>query len=295
MSESYETYIVERAERLHSKSQGIEVADGDIHPALYPFQRAITRRALELGNVALFEDCGMGKTIQELEWARHVTLQTGKPVLVFAPLAVGPQMVQEGKLIDYPVQLARHQNDVSGPVAVTNYEMMQHFDPTAFGGLVLDESSILKNQFGKMRGEIIDFAKRIPYKLAATATPAPNDLPELLNHASYLGIMSVKEALAMFFTQDGNSTQDWRLKGYAAKGFWAWVGLWAIAARTPDDIGLPMRGYDLPKLRIVNHDVGYYAPPEQGMYVSTIGGGMQRHEAHPAEVAWMPGLPRALT
>ena len=109
MNQSYETYIAERAERLHSKSQGIAVTDGDIHPALYPFQRAITRRALQLGNAALFEDCGMGKTIQELEWARHVTAKTGKPVLVFAPLAVGPQMVQEGKLIDYPVHLARHQ------------------------------------------------------------------------------------------------------------------------------------------------------------------------------------------
>ena len=97
---------------------------------------------------------------------------------------VGPQMVKEGLLIDYPVHLARRQSDVSSPLVVTNYEMMQHFDPTEFGGLVLDESSILKNQFGKMRSEIVDFAKHIPYKLAATATPAPNDLPELLNHAS---------------------------------------------------------------------------------------------------------------
>ena len=180
----YDQLIAERAARLRAQSQSIAVGDDDIHPALYPFQRAITRRALQLGSAALFEDCGMGKTIQELEWARHVTATTGKPVLVFAPLAVGPQMVKEGGLIDYPVQLVRRQSDVAGPLVVTNYEMMQHFDPSAFGGLVLDESSILKNSLGKMRNEIVGFANRIPYRLAATATPAPNDLPELLNHAS---------------------------------------------------------------------------------------------------------------
>ena len=172
MMTTYDDLIATKAKRLRASTDTINVGDDGIHPALYPFQRAITRRALQLGNAALFEDCGMGKTIQELEWARHVTTATGKPVLVFAPLAVGPQMVKEGGLIDYPVQLARRQSDVSGPLAATNYEMMQHFDPSAFGGLVLDESSILKNSLGKMRGEIVDFASRIPYKLAATATPS---------------------------------------------------------------------------------------------------------------------------
>ena len=269
---TYQDSINAKAKRLRASVRGINLDESDIHPALYPFQRAITRRALQLGSAALFEDCGMGKTIQELEWARHVTEETGKPVLVFAPLAVGPQMVKEGRLIDYPVKLARRQSDVSGPVVVTNYEMMQHFTPQEFGGLVLDESSILKNQLGKMRGAIVDFASRIPYKLAATATPAPNDLPELLNHASYLGIMSVKEALALFFTQDGNSTQNWRLKGHAVKKFWQWVGTWAIAARTPDDLGMPMPGYDLPELHVVNHEIAYDAPPTQGtMFQLSVG------------------------
>ena len=269
---TYQDSINAKAKRLRASVRGINLDESDIHPALYPFQRAITRRALQLGSAALFEDCGMGKTIQELEWARHVTEETGKPVLVFAPLAVGPQMVKEGRLIDYPVKLARRQSDVSGPVVVTNYEMMQHFTPQEFGGLVLDESSILKNQLGKMRGAIVDFASRIPYKLAATATPAPNDLPELLNHASYLGIMSVKEALALFFTQDGNSTQNWRLKGHAVKKFWEWVGSWAIAARTPDDLGMPMPGYDLPELHVVNHEIAYDAPPAQGtMFQLSVG------------------------
>lgn len=275
---TYQDFIREKDERLRGSVHGIDVSESYIHPALYPFQRAITRRALHLGSAALFEDCGMGKTIQELEWARHVTYETGKPVLVFAPLAVGPQMVKEGRLIDYSVRLVRRQADVAGPVVVANYEMMQHFDPTEFGGLVLDESSILKNSFGKTRTEIISFASRIPYKLAATATPAPNDLPELLNHASYLGIMSVKEALAMFFTQDGNSTQNWRLKGHAIHEFWQWVGSWAIAARSPDDLGLPMRGYDLPELHIVNHDVDYAATTDQGkLFTTSIGINDMRH------------------
>ena len=112
---AYQEFIDQKSKRLRARVQGIEVAEDEIHPALYPFQRAITRRALQLGNAALFEDCGMGKTIQELEWARHVTATTGKPVLVFAPLAVGPQMVKEGLLIDHPVHLARRQSDVSGP------------------------------------------------------------------------------------------------------------------------------------------------------------------------------------
>ena len=270
---AYQEFIREKDRRLRSSTQGIELGEDDsIHDALYPFQRAITRRALQLGNAALFEDCGMGKTIQEIEWARHVNEKTGLPILIFAPLAVGAQMVKEGKLVDMDVRLARSQADVKSSIAVTNYEMMSHFDSTQFGGLVLDESSILKNHLGKMRGDIVDFASRIPYKLAATATPAPNDLPELLNHASYLGILTVKEALAMFFTQDGNTTQNWRLKGHAIDSFWQWVGSWAIAARKPDDIGFHMDGFDLPELSIINQSVEYDNVIEQGKLFNTAVG-----------------------
>ena len=251
----YGAFIAAKIDRFARTGGGMTVAESDIHPALYPFQRAITIRALELGSCALFEDCGLGKTIQEIEWARHVHAATGKPVLIFAPLAVGHQMVAEGKRIGVEVVQARSQSDVTGPVAVSNYEMMRHFDPAAFGGLVLDESGILKQQFGKMRAAITEFATRIPYRLAATATPAPNDLPELLNHAEYLGRMTTKEALAMWFTNDEGQVQNWRLKGHAERDFWDWVGTWAIAARKPDDIGLPMDGYDLPPLDVRDHEL----------------------------------------
>lgn len=226
---------------------------------LYTFQKVITSEALRRQRCALFEDCGMGKTLQELEWAKHVHQYTGKPVIVFAPLAVGGQMVCEGKRMDIEVQPVRKQSDVGVvPVCVTNYEMMGHFDPAAFGGVVADESSILKDRLGKRRTEIIDFSRNFTFRLAATATPSPNDLPELLNHAAFLGRMSVKEALSLWFVQDGQ-VQNWRLKGHAAEDFWEWCGTWAIVARKPRDLGpeFDMPGFDLPKLVTRDHVIPY--------------------------------------
>ena len=266
----YASIIERKRARLRAERTGIVLAEDVIHPALYPFQNRIVRRALELGSCALFEDCGMGKTIQEIEWARHVSAKTGKPVLIFAPLAVGHQMVMEGDRIGMTVHQLRKPAEVPGPVHVTNYEMMQHFDPTEYGGLVLDESSILKNSLGKMRTAIIDFASQIPYRLAATATPAPNDLPELLNHAAYLGRMTVKEAMALWFTQD-DQVQHWRLKSHAERDFWRWVGTWAIAARKPGDIGLPMPGFDLPDLHVIDHELPNAIEQEGDLFPIAVG------------------------
>ena len=173
-------------------------------------------------------------------------------------------MVIEGRNIGVGVNLCRDQADVRpGSVAVTNYEMMHRYDNDRFGGLVLDESSILKQTLGKIRTALIEFANPISYRLAATATPAPNDLSELLNHAAYMGIMSVKEAQALWFCQDGQ-VQNWRLKGYAEEDFWKWVATWAIAARSPRDIGHEMAGYDLPELRIIDHIVKANVAPRDG-------------------------------
>ena len=162
----YARLIERKSARLRAERAGIKTGGSDIHPALYDFQRAITMRALELGSCALFEDCGMGKTIQEIEWASHVHTETGKPVHhLRARSRSAIRWWREGERIGVSVEHARHQSDVNGaPVAVTNYEMMRHFDPERFGGLVLDESSsILKNMFGKMRGDIIRFAA--PFKI----------------------------------------------------------------------------------------------------------------------------------
>ena len=271
----YAAFIAAKVKRFARTGGGMTVAESDIHPALYPFQRAITRRALEIGSCALFTDCGTGKSIMEMEWSRHVAAATGKPILMFAPLAVGHQMAAEAERIGVEAAQVRRQSDADAPVLIANYEMMRHFDPSAFGGLVLDESSILKAHLGKMRTAIIDFARAIPYRLAATATPAPNDLPELLNHAAYLGRMSVKEALALWFTQDGTAV-NWRLKGHAERDFWNWVGTWAIAARKPADIGLPMDGYDLPPLDVRDHELPAPHVEAGDLFPSAVGIQAQR-------------------
>ena len=233
--------------RRKAEPVGFDVGD-QLHPALYPFQSHIVRWALRMGRVALFEDCGLGKTVQQLEWAIHVTRRTTKPVLILTPLAVGKQTVREAEKLDIDdISTVRKQDDVQTSIAVTNYEMLRHFDPTEFGGIVLDESSILKQHLGSMRTEIIEFANIIPYRMAATATPAPNDIVEIANHAHYLGVMTVAECRALFFIQD-EGAQSWRLKGHARQDFWRWVGTWAVAVRKPSDMGYDDGEFDLPPL-----------------------------------------------
>ena len=243
----YDDFLASKEDRFMPRGASIDMTPAELHDALYPFQKDVVSRALSVGRSALFEDCGLGKTIQSLEWARHVHEDTGKPVLFFTPLAVGHQVVAESEKIGIDARLARSQNGVSGaPIAVTNYEMMHHFDATQFGGLVLDESGILKNDKGATRNALVDFARAIPFRLAATATPAPNDLMELLNHAAYFGIMSVKEALSLWFVNDQASVHTWRLKGHAEGDFWKWVGKWAIAIRKPSDLGYEDGSFELP-------------------------------------------------
>lgn len=231
--------------------------------AMKPFQRDITRWALRRGRAAVFAGTGLGKTIIEHAWADAVVAHTGKPVLSFAPLAVSYQHVDEGAKFGYDVQLARLQFDV-GPRGdfVTNYGKMDHFDLSKFGGVILDESSILKSHDGKTRSRLIEMCGRIPYRLAATATPAPNDFMELGNHAEFLGIMSRSEMLAMFFVHDGGSTQSWRLKGHAQDAFWRWMATWAVALQHPRDLGYDEPGYDLPPLNRRQHLVSVEYEPD---------------------------------
>lgn len=235
---------------------------------LYPFQQHAVRWALLKGRAALFEDCGLGKTIQQLVWADRVSQHTGAPVLILAPLAVSEQTKREGARFGLDVNIARSGDDVRAGLNIANYEMLHHFTPDAFGGLVLDESSILKNFSGKYRNQITEFVKPIRYRLACTATPAPNDWIELINHSDFLGVLSGKEAIALFFRQDGNTTHAWRLKGHAVGDFWRWLSTWAMAIRSPADVGFDDDRFKLPKLRMVQHVVdghvedGYLFPVE---------------------------------
>jgi Helicase conserved C-terminal domain len=222
---------------------------------LFDFQGAIVNWACRRGRAALFEDCGLGKSAQQLAWANQVLEHTGRNQIVFAPLGVTHQTVREGKKFGIDVKLAADQSEVKSGITVTNYEKMHRFDLSQFGGIVLDESSILKSYAGATRNQIIETSSRVPFKLACTATPAPNDYMELGNHSEFLGVMSRTEMLATFFVHDGGDTSKWRLKGHAEKDFWKWICSWAVNIRKPSDIGFEDRGFELPKLNMVEHVV----------------------------------------
>jgi superfamily II DNA or RNA helicase len=217
----------------------------NLNKSLFDFQRDIVSWALRRGRAAVFADCGMGKTIMQLEWGKNVPGN----VLILAPLAVSSQTVKEAHKFGIAAKYARKQEDATEKITVTNYEMLEHFDPEAFNGIILDESSILKAYDGKTRTAIIDAFKRTPYRLACTATPAPNDYMELGNHSEFLGVMNREEMLSMFFVHDGAETQKWRIKGHAETVFWKWLSSWAVMIRKPSDLGYNDGNFILPELR----------------------------------------------
>lgn len=237
---------------------GFVVSESELNDKLFPFQKYCVLRALKAGRFAMFEDCGLGKTIQQLEWADKVQKHIGKPVIILAPLGVIGQTVKEGDMFGYNVAelgLRVFDQDLKPGIYITNYENMDNIDAYLFGGVVLDESSILKNFAGKTRTELIESFKDTPYKLCCTATPSPNDTTELCNHAEFLNIMTRNEMLAMYFVHDGGSTTDWRLKGHAKQEFWDFVSLWAVMLSKPGDIGFNDVGYNLPPLNIIEEYV----------------------------------------
>lgn len=250
--------IMEYKDFLKTKKQkaiqsGFEKPKAEMGSALFEWQRDIVYWALRRGRAALFEDCGLGKTIQQLEWAQSVSDHTGRPVLIVAPLAVAEQTRREGEKFGYTVTVCRNQSHVQPGVNICNYEMLQHFEPRSFGGVVLDESSILKNFTSKTRTQIIDLFRETEYKLSCTATPSPNDYMELGNQAEFLGVMTRTEMLATYFTHDGSNTSQWRLKGHAEEKFWEWMATWAVVLTSPADLGYDAAGYDLPPKNTVEH------------------------------------------
>jgi len=222
----------------------------ELNDMMFDFQRDIVTWALKRGRACIWADCGLGKTLMQLEWAKHVP---GK-VLILAPLSVAHQTVREGEKfgitnIEYmPEEILNDNNPI------TNYERLDNFDFSQYTGIVLDESSILKNFTGKIRNDIIERCQNIPFRLACTATPAPNDHMELGNHAEFVGSMSRTEMLSMFFVHDGGETAKWRLKGHAAGEFWKWVCTWAVMVRKPSDLGYEDKGFILPEM-VIDHVV----------------------------------------
>lgn len=246
------------AEFLQSKqckvvSSGFEKPRENMNQYMFGWQKDIVYWAMKKGRAALFEDCGLGKTLQQLEWAQSVCDYTERPVLIVAPLAVAEQTKHEGEKFGYQVSVCRTQNDVLDGINITNYEMLSHFDASKFTGVVLDESSILKNFTSKTRTQIIEMFHDTPYKLSCTATPSPNDYMELGNQAEFLGVMSRTEMLATYFIHDGSNTSKWRLKGHAEDRFWSWVAEWAVVLTSPADLGYSGEGYNLPQLNTVEH------------------------------------------
>lgn len=221
-----------------------------ISKKLFDFQRDITTWAIKRGRAAIFADCGLGKSPMQLEWAKQICEYTGGSVLILAPLAVSKQTKREGEKFNVSVNLCASQSDVVPGVNITNYEKLHNFNPSFFSGVVLDESSILKSYTGKYRTEIIEAFKETPYRLACTATPAPNDFMELGNHAEFLGTMTRQEMLSMFFINDAGDTGTWRLKGHAENEFWRWVCSWAVMIRRPSDLGYEDGNFILPTLNV---------------------------------------------
>lgn len=220
-----------------------------INPAAKAHQEAALLFALEKGKSAAFLDTGLGKSFIELEFARQCAEETGKPSLILTPLAVAGQMIREGHKFNIDARQIREQTDVGAGVMVANYERLHKLDPATFGAVVLDESSILKSYAGRTRALIEDAFYATPYKLAATATPSPNDHTEIGNHAEFLGVMRQQEMLSKWFINDtSTASQEWRLKCHATGDFWQWVASWSRCATLPSDLGGDDAGYVLPEI-----------------------------------------------
>ena len=234
--------FLQQKQKTHIES-GFEI--NDLNSNLFDFQKFIVKRALKAGKYAIFADCGLGKTLMQLEWAYQVQKHTNKPVLILMPLAVKGQTIQEAKKFGI---------DTTN-IHFYNYEQLENINCSIYSGVVLDESSILKNFEGATKKQIIDLFSKTPYKLACTATPSPNDPMELGNHSEFLDVMSRNEMLAMYFVHDGGETAKWRLKGHAVKLFYQFIGSWAIMLNKPQDIGFIMDGYNLPSLNLIERQI----------------------------------------
>lgn len=250
MNKEYLDFL--NSKKVHIVQSGFDIEESELNPALFDFQKFCIVRALKAGKYALFENCGLGKTIQQLEWAHQVVRHTNAPVLIFAPLGVMEQTIAEGEKFGYDVWVLNPDADIIIPsIYIINYDMMEHVNADLFVGVVLDESSILKSFDGKTKQYITAEFQNTPYKLCCTATPSPNDVSEICNHAEFLNVMSRNEMLAMYFVHDGGNTSQWRLKGHAESAFWDFVSTWAIMMNKPSDAGFDNNGYELPSLNLL--------------------------------------------
>lgn len=239
------------SKQIKAVDAGFNVELTDINRNAFEWQKLLIKWSLMKGKCANFQECGLGKTIQQLCFADETRKYTGKPSIILAPLAVANQTKQQGAHFNIDVNICESQKDISqNAVNITNYEKLHNFDCSVFGSVALDESSILKNNIGKIRTQLIEKFKYTPFKSCYSATPAPNDFMELGNHSEFLGVMSYFEMLATFFVHDGGDVSKWRLKGHAEDAFWDWIASWACVVPNPSILGYDDDRYNLPPLNI---------------------------------------------
>jgi superfamily II DNA or RNA helicase len=262
---SYAAFLASKA-RIYA---GDGLADRvTLPPALYDWQAAIVRWALKKGRCALWADCGLGKSFMQIAWAHALDV----PTLIFAPLCVAEQTVDEAAKLGIELTYAEGPHAIRGKLTITNYERLDRFDPSQFQAVVLDESSILKSFDGKTRTKLIEAFKSTRYRMCCTATPSPNDIAELANHAEFLGLMTRAEFLATWFVHDD---EGWRMKKHARGAFYRWLASWAMTLRTPSDLGYSDEGYILPALQIQDHVVMASRAPEGMLFHDMAAKGIQ--------------------
>lgn len=279
---NYEQYV----ERKLSRVPPTGIQSGFSVPAdLFPHQSTLTAWAIRRGRAAIFADTGLGKSRMQLAWADAVRRNTERPVLILAPLAVAAQTVVEGATMGIEVNHCRDASEVGPGLNITNYDRLHRFDPEQFGGVVLDESSCIKHHDTKTLRTLLEAFQSTPFKLCATATPAPNDWTELGTHAEFLGICTRQEMLAEFFTHDGGDTSVWRLKGHARQVFWRWVCSWGALVRRPSDLGFDDAAYALPPLHLHEHTVETEMPTNGMLFASEAQSLSERRDARRMSIA----------
>jgi DNA modification methylase/superfamily II DNA or RNA helicase len=281
------------SKKMKAQFYGKTVKPESVHALLKDFQRDVVVWAVRKGRAAMFLDTGLGKTYCQLEWARL----TGENTLIIAPLSVARQTLRMAKDIDIDIKYVRHQSECEGQINITNYEMLDQFDANKFGAVVLDESSILKSLDGKTKEKLLSMFGETPYRLACTATPAPNDETEIGNHAEFLGVCTTNQMKSMFFInanrvteiqvgdgrivkkkQSGSNGQEWRIRNYARNSFYEWMTSWSLSLKKPSDLGYSDEGYNLPKLTIEPRFVDVDYVPEGQLFFTGLSGIQERHK-----------------
>lgn len=275
---SYGDFLARKA--LNDPATGLAAVPA-LNPMLFPFQHDIVAWALRRGRAAIWADCGLGKGPMQMEWARCQPHEC----LIAAPLAVAQQFLREAGKFGIELSYAKRHEDIKTRITVTNYERLENFQLDRFGAVSLDESSILKAMDGKTRNFLIEAFSQTPFRLCASATPAPNDYMELGNHAEFLGVMTRAEMLAMFFVHDGGDTSQWRLKGHAEADFWKWLCSWAVMIRKPSDLGYSDEGFALPELVFHEHVVKVENPAEGQLFPVDAQTLQERREAKRSTIA----------